>query len=232
MCTSPTSAHEPRRVAFAVAIAFAVAFTLVVMLGLLLARVWASDGPTAFDSEITRWFVNHRTPAWTDAMRIITWLGSSVVVIPLAMVVIVALLIGRQRWLALFVALAVSGASLLSALAKDVIGRDRPPVDLRLQQAHSSSFPSGHSTQAAATYFALAIVVTVLSQSRPLRAVTWTVATIIVVLVGVSRVYLGMHWATDVLGGWMLGSVWIAGLTVALAPLETSSRSVTGAPSG
>ena len=166
-------------------------------------------------------------------MRIVTWLGSSAVVIPLAILAVVALFIGRTRWLALFVALAVGGASLLGVLTKNVIGRDRPPVDLRLQQAHSSAFPSGHSTQAAATYFALAIVVTVLSQSRPLRAVTWTVATLIVFLAGVSRVYLGMHWATDVLGGWLLGSVWVAGLTVALAPLDTSRHaSVPGSPGG
>jgi len=166
-------------------------------------------------------------------MRIVTWLGSSAVVIPLAIVIVVALFIGRHKWLALFVALAVSGAALLSALAKDVIGRDRPPLDIRLQQAHSSSFPSGHSTQAAATYFALAIVVTVLSHSRPLRAVTWSAATLIVFLVGVSRVYLGMHWATDVLGGWLLGSIWVTGLTVALAPLNTNQQpSVPGPPSG
>ena len=225
MAAAPTPAHDPRRVAFGVAIAFAVAFTLTVALGFLLELGWASDGSTAFDSEVTRWFVDHRTPTWTDAMRVVTWLGSSAVVIPLAIVVVVALLIGRRRWLALFVALAVGGASLLSVLAKDVIGRDRPPVDIRLQQSHSSAFPSGHSTQAAATYFALAIVVTVLSQSRALRAVTWTAATLIVFLVGVSRVYLGMHWATDVLGGWLLGSLWVAGLTVALAPLATSRHS-------
>jgi undecaprenyl-diphosphatase len=155
------------------------------------------------------------------------------VVIPLAIMVVVALFIRRRRWLALFVALAVGGASLLSVLTKDVIGRDRPPVDIRLQQAHSSAFPSGHSTQAAATYFALAIVVTILSQSRLLRAMTWTAATLIVFLVGVSRVYLGMHWTTDVLGGSLLGSVWVAGLTVALAPLDTKQPSpIPAGPSG
>ena len=225
MAAAPAAAHDPRRVAFGVAIAFAFAFSLTVALGFLLELSWASDGSTAFDSQVTRWLVDHRTPAWTDAMRIVTWLGSSAVVVPLSILVVVVLLIGRRRWLAVFVALAVGGASLLSVLAKDVIGRGRPPVDIRLQQSHSSAFPSGHSTQAAATYFALALVVTILTRSRPLRATAWTVAALIVFLVGLSRIYLGMHWATDVLGGWLLGSLWVAGLTVALAPLATSRSS-------
>ena len=154
-------------------------------------------------------------------MSVITWLGSSWVVVPLAIVAAVVLLIVRQPWLALFVALSVSGAALLSVLAKDVIARDRPPLDIRLQHSVSYSFPSGHSTQAAATYFTLAIVVAALGESRALRALTWLVAVLIVFFVGVSRVYLGMHWATDVLGGWMLGSLCAAGLAVALAPLRT-----------
>ena len=137
-----------------------------------------------------------------------------------------------QPWLALFVALAVGGASLLSVLAKNIVGRDRPPVEIRLQHHTDSAFPSGHSTQAAATYFALAIVVTVLSNSR--RCAPCLVrGPFIVFPVGVSRVYLGVHWATDVLGGWLLGSVWVAGLTVSLAPLETRREaSVPGSPRG
>jgi undecaprenyl-diphosphatase len=171
--------------------------------------------------------VDRRSPTWTDAMRVITWLGSGRVVVPLAVVAVVGLLLVRQRWLALFVALSVSGASVLGILAKDVIARDRPPVDIRLQHSVSYSFPSGHSTQAAATCFAFAIMFTVLSQSHAFRTVAWLVATLIVFFVGVSRVYLGMHWVTDVLGGCMLGSLWVAGLTVALAPLDTRQPRVT-----
>jgi len=207
-------------------VAFAVAFGLTVALGSVLGLVWASDGSTGVDSTITRWFVDHRTPAWTDAMRVISWLGSGAAVVPLTAVVAVALLIGRRRWLSFFLVLAVAGASLLSALAKAVIGRARPPVGLRLQSPHDSSFPSGHSTQAAATYVALAIVVTVLSSSRALRTVAWIVAAVIVVFVGVSRVYLGVHWASDVvLGGWVLGGAWVAGLTLALALATTGAGS-------
>jgi membrane-associated phospholipid phosphatase len=229
MAAAPLAVHDPRRVAFGVFIAFVVAFTLTVALGYLLEIGWSSDGATAFDASVTRWFVDQRSQAWTDVMSVLTWLGSSWVVVPLAVVVVVVLLIVRRRWLALFVALSVSGASLLSVLAKDVIRRERPPIDIRLQQSVSFSFPSGHSTQAAATYFAFAVVVAVLSPSRVLRAVTWLAATLIVFFVGVSRVYLGMHWATDVLGGWMLGCLSAAGLAVALAPLDPRHPSSTPA---
>ena len=114
-----------------------------------------------------------------------------------------------------------------------MLRRDRPPVAIQLQHPHGSAFPSGHATQVAATYFALAVVATVLTKAPTRRAATWTIATLIVFLVGVSRVYLGVHWATDVLGGWLLGSVWVAGLTAALTPLGTRQpSSVPGSPSG
>ena len=187
MTAVPTRAHDPRRVALGVFLAFAVAFTLTVALGFILELLWSSDGSTGLDSEVTRWMVDRRSQPLTDAMSVVTWLGSSWVVVPVAVVAVAGLLIVRQRWLAVLVALSVSGASVLSVLAKDVIERDRPPVEIRLQHSVSYSFPSGHSTQAAATYIALAIVVTVLSESRVLRAITWLVATVIVVLVGVSQ---------------------------------------------
>jgi membrane-associated phospholipid phosphatase len=232
MASTPVAGHNPRPVAFGVIIAFAVAFTTTTALGFLLEVGWSSDGSTEFDSDVTHWFVDQRSPTRSDAMRVISWLGSSWVVIPLAVVVIVMLLIVRRRWFALFVALSVSGASLLSVVTKEVIGRGRPPLDLRLQQSVSYSFPSGHSTQAAATYFAFAILVTVMNHSPALRVGAWLAATAIVFFVGASRVYLGMHWATDVLGGWVLGSLWAAGLTIALRPLDTERHPPPGSHAG
>jgi membrane-associated phospholipid phosphatase len=223
MTAAGTPVHELRRVSLGVAVAFA----LVVVLGVLLKRVWAPDGSTAFDLEVTRWFMDHRAPTWNDAMRIVTWLGSGAVVISVAVVVVVALLVSSRRRVGFFVVLAVGGASLRSVLTKQVVSRERPPVGIQLQHPHGSAFPSGHSTQAAATYLALAIVVTVLSQSRVFHAVAWTAATLIVLLVGMSRVYLGVHWATDVLGGWLVGSVWVTGLAHTLAPFTTTSAQTT-----
>ena len=79
------------------------------------------------DSEITRWFVDHRTPTWNNAMRIVTWLGSSAVIIPLAIVVVVALLVGRRRWLA-SVRRARRGRSIAPQRPHETSDRARPPT--------------------------------------------------------------------------------------------------------
>lgn len=150
--------------------------------------------------------------------KTVTWLGSLVVLVPLALVVVVLLVQARRRLLALFVTLAVGGAALLNALAKATIGRDRPPPRLRLQHPFGSSFPSGHATQAAATYLALGVVALMVTRSRARRGGAWAAVVIVCVIVGISRVYLGVHWATDALAGWLLGALWVTGLAVALAP--------------
>jgi undecaprenyl-diphosphatase len=198
--------------------AFLVALSAVLALGWVLQPSFVDNGPTPFDQHVTNWFVDHRSQTWTTVMKAFTWLGSSWIIVPLAVVVTGFLLWQRRWWIAAFLATAVAGASLLSVIAKHVIGRDRPPEALRLQHATGSAFPSGHSTQAAATYLALALVVAVLTDDRHIRAVTRTAAVVIITAVGVSRAYLGMHWATDVIGGWLLGTTWVVGLRLAFGP--------------
>ena len=90
-----------------------------------------------------------------------------------------------------------------------------------------SAFPSGHATQSATLCVALVVVATLLTRSRALRVAAWVAAFVIIVLVGVSRVYLRDHWASDVLGGWLLASIWVGGLTIALRPRFTRPGSTT-----
>jgi undecaprenyl-diphosphatase len=147
-------------------------------------------------------------------MHAITSLGSTATIVPATAIVVLALLVRRHALTAIYVAVAVAGGSLLSALSKHAIGRDRPPVPLRLAEVSSSAFPSGHATQAAATYLAFAVVFTrVVDAPARVRAVIWATAALVVTLVGISRIYLGVHWATDVIAGWLLGATWVAGLS-------------------
>ena len=126
-------------------LAFAVAYGIAVGLGALLEPLMRRNGPTGLDTDVTCWFVGHRSSALTWWAKGVTWLGSSVVVIPIALTLIGLLLWRRRRVLALFVALAVGGAAVLNVLVKQTIGRDRPPLQLRMQHPSDSSFTSGHS---------------------------------------------------------------------------------------
>jgi undecaprenyl-diphosphatase len=104
---------------------------------------------------------------------------------------------------------------LWSNVVKAAVDRPRPPVDLRITAVSGASFPSGHATQAAAVYGMVVLVLTA-GRSVRLRVAAWSAVVVIVGAVGLSRVYLGAHWPTDVLGGYALGAMWITVLASAL----------------
>ncbi len=148
-------------------------------------------------------------PAWVEEMgRDFSALGG-VGVLTLATLAVVGYLavLGRPRTAA-FVASAVSGGALLAALLKTAFGRPRPTVVPHLSHVASSSFPSGHSMLAAAVYLSLGGLLARLEERPILRAYVLLWALGLVTLVGVSRVYLGVHWPTDVLAGWAAGAAW------------------------
>jgi undecaprenyl-diphosphatase len=157
-------------------------------------------------------------------MRAITALGGTVVVVAVTSAAVIVLVLSNRVRLAVFLAVAAVGASILSALIKGTVGRERPPSALRLAHVVSASFPSGHATQAAATYVALAVVASCCLPTSWVRAI-WVGAIVIVLSVGITRIYLGVHWATDVLAGWLLGTLWVFGLTIAFEPLRPPIRS-------
>jgi len=177
--------------------------------GALLQDVLAGDESTRFDAPITQWFIAHREPWLTTTMRVVTQLGSSNVLLPLILFVGVALTRRRRSWapLGLLVA-AHAGSVALYDVIKVMVARPRPALGPLVSTATGYAFPSGHATQAAAVYGAL-IIVCLRPASVTRFAQAGAAATVVVLLVGVSRVYLGVHWATDVLGGWALGTLWL-----------------------
>jgi len=212
--------HDRRRVALGALLTFAGVLALVALVGVLVRTGGATDGSNAMDAHVLEWMLDRRSAGLTTSMRALTTLGGSLVLVPLTVVAVVALATARRVRLACYLATVVGGASLLSSTTKTIVGRPRPPVGVHLAGAAGSAFPSGHATQAAATFVAVAIVVGVVATSRVVRVVLGVVLAAIVVGVGLSRLYLGVHWASDVVGGWLAGTAWALGAARAFRPLR------------
>ena len=177
--------------------------------GVLLDQVIEGDTQSTIDGPVERFFVEHRDPALTTVMRIITQFGGGIVVASvLGAAAVVAYMRTRSpRWAAFFSATLV-GALALDDVVKFLVGRPRPTTS-QLVEVSGSAFPSGHASAAAAMCAALAYALTRRSGWR--RAVwIWAAALAVASLVAVSRVYLGVHWLTDVGGGMVLGVFWVA----------------------
>ena len=199
---------------------FSLLLTLVLILGgtwlfLVLAGATAAADPRALDRDI---LLALREPGDSDdplgpdwvetAMRDLTALGGTAVLLILTGGVLGYLLLRREVHLAALVLLTVAGGAILSNSLKYVYDRPRPELVPALTHYLAPSFPSGHSALAAATYLTLGSLIARAQASRRLKAYSVALGALLALLVGVSRVYLGVHWPSDVLGGWLLGAVW------------------------
>lgn len=150
-------------------------------------------------------------PDWVeDMMRDFTALGSFGVLTLITLFVLGYLLFRRSYHAAWLTLGAVGGGVLVSTLLKNVFDRPRPDLVPHEAIVHTASFPSGHSMMAAVTYLTLAALLAQLHSRRRIKAYLLFVALLLTVLVGVSRVYLGVHWPSDVLAGWTAGAAWAA----------------------
>ena len=165
-------------------------------------------GGEPFDQTVLDWIVPRRTPWLTDVVTAITHLGDTVVAVAITTVVTVLLLVRRRPVEAVTVAGAMIGGYLLMSGSKLVFARPRPPLPVRLVDEATYSFPSGHAMMSMVLVCVLGFAaVRVLGARLPLLAAglaLWTIA------IGLSRVYLAAHWATDVLAGWTVGALWAA----------------------
>jgi len=150
-----------------------------------------------------------RGPSWLPEMvRDITALGS-VIVLAISTVGIVGFLwLLGKRWTAVFLAFATLGGALMASGLKMVFSRARPDVVPHLVHVSSTSFPSGHSMMAAVTYLTLGGMVMAVVEGRLLKMYVLGLAVALSILVGVSRILLGVHYPSDVLAGWTIGLAW------------------------
>ena len=148
-------------------------------------------------------------PAWLpDTLRDVTALGSTTI-ITLATLIAAAALLFHRRWgRALVLIAVVVMASLSEDLLKALYNRPRPDFAVVGLYIRSQSFPSGHSTESAALWLTLATIAASFEARAAAKAFWFLLAVAAVMAVGFSRVYLGAHWPTDVLAGWMLGALW------------------------
>jgi undecaprenyl-diphosphatase len=169
-------------------------------------------------------------PRWLmETARDITALGGFTVLTLVVGVAFALLLMHRRRLQALIFALAVAVGQCLAWLIKLIVARPRPDLVPHLDLAYSSSFPSGHSAMSPIVYMTLAAIVAAGDPVRAVKALLLGGAVLLALAIGVSRVYLGVHWPTDVLAGWTLGAATALCATLVLhatAPHRRSSASV------
>ena len=179
--------------------------------GSLVQDVLGGDDAFRIDLPVVRYLAGHRTAWLTATMRDLTWLGSTVVLVPL--VVVVGLWARRRTrsWAVLtHLGLSLGGAIALYDLVKVLVGRPRPHVGQLVSTATGYSFPSGHATQTAAVAVTLAALAARFAGTWARKVAVWSAAALACLIVGFSRIYLGVQWPTDVLAGYALGALWAA----------------------
>lgn len=171
------------------------------------------------DQPVLSWFLNRRVAWLTDVMLAVTWFGDSIVLVTLAAAVGTWWRWRTGSWRALVITLAsYAGAALTFNAIKVLTGRPRPAATISLLTPSGSAYPSGHAVDVTAVYLGITIVA-VWSGERRIAAWTAGLGAAGIVLVAVSRLYLGVHWLSDVIIGSAIGAAWTTGLVVTLSAL-------------
>jgi undecaprenyl-diphosphatase len=148
-------------------------------------------------------------PAWLRrAMVDITALGGVTVLSIVTAIAAGYLLAVRKLATAAFLIAATVGGGVAGTLLKWAFARPRPDVVEHLVQVHTTSFPSGHAMNSAVTYLTLGVLLARAEKDRPVRIYLLAVAISLTLVIGFTRVYLGVHWPSDVIAGWCVGAAW------------------------
>ena len=189
---------------------FVAATLSLLALAIVITAVVGRISPVPGDEYLVSLIQSIELPGFDGLMRLVTYLGFLVPVLTLTAITAVALWWFNYRVEAVFVALTLSGEA-ISAIVKSLVQRPRPSPEVLEGWliGPNGSFPSGHVVHFVVFFGFLAYVAHSTIERQWLRAVAYLLAGALVVLVGISRIYLGAHWPSDVLGGYVIGGLWL-----------------------
>lgn len=196
-----------------------VVVVLLVLAALLLVATavvydWVTEGEklASVDVPVLHWFAAHRTAALDAVLVTVSVIGSTPVLTPVLAALVGALCWFRRTLWPLLVLLVAAACSVLTTVVlKPALDRPRPPRELAIPPYETSgSFPSGHTLNSTALGLVLIYLVLRWATAVWVRRVLLLLALLYPLLMGVSRVYMGAHWVTDVVAGWLLGVAWAA----------------------
>jgi membrane-associated phospholipid phosphatase len=210
--TSPESPPQQARPALGLLLLGSLAVSvLALLLFSWLARQVFEGEFTNLDLHIRLIVHGYANPNLTLAMEALSDVGSPVFLTSLFLVLMVIFLFVRWRYAAIWLAIAMAGAVGLDVTLKDLFHRARP-VPYFIPDPGSYSFPSGHALGSFCFYMVLAGLLTARMRNLAARILIWIFAALLVGAIGFSRVYLGVHWPTDVIAGYAAAAFWVAGL--------------------
>jgi membrane-associated phospholipid phosphatase len=184
---------------------------VLVGVGWVLSKVVHDDGVGRADSSLSRWLAGERSPGLDDVTAVTSEVGGTLTITILAVVAVAVTAWVWRRWREpMAVAVAVAGEVAIFLAVSMLVDRQRPPVGHLDEAPPTSSFPSGHTAATLALWGALAVLASERARSAAVKRLFVGLAVALPLLVAVSRLYRGMHYLSDVLGGILLGGVWLA----------------------
>ncbi len=181
------------------------------LFGLLAKEVFEGELST-FDEAIRQAFQGIATPGLTQVMIFFTYLGSGYGILLFFLFALVLLCFFEKIRAAAFLTIIMSGKVVLEAVLKLSFQRPRPEAFFGFKPPTSFSFPSGHAFSSPCLFGALALIATSESRSRSSNIIIWVAAVLLILTIGSSRIYLGVHYPSDILAGYLAGMVWLSAI--------------------